>query len=165
MIAALARQIALIILAYLTAVVSAVLAFILCLWLVSLALPDSQLWSFLGLGIIAAMIFPIAFAFGVWLVIYLSWLPALASAILTEAGRLTSPWVHIILAVLVAIAVGLYINPDWFSEMSRNRALLSLSYLVASAVGGLVYWAIAGRLAGLWRTSAAGGQSTADKLL
>jgi glucan phosphoethanolaminetransferase (alkaline phosphatase superfamily) len=140
-----------IVLGYLIALVTAVMAFILCLWLVSLAMPDSQLWSFLGLGIIAAMIFPIAFVFGVWLVIYLSWIPALAAAILTEAGRFTSPWAHIVLAVVVAIAVGLYINPDWFSEMGRNRALLSLSYLVASAVGGLVYWAIAGRRAGQWR--------------
>jgi hypothetical protein len=151
MIAALARQLALIVLGYLTAVVTAVMAFILCLWLVSLALPDSQLWSFLGIGIIAAMIFPIAFAFGVWLVIYLSWAPALASAILTETGRFTSPWAHIVLAMLVALVVGLYMNPDWFSEMSRNRALLSLSYLVAAATGGLVYWAIAGRRAGQWR--------------
>jgi hypothetical protein len=153
MIAALARQLVLIILGYLTAVVAAVMAFILCLWLVSLAMPDSQLWSFLGLGIIAAMIFPIAFAFGVWLVIYLSWLPAITAAVLTEAGRFTSPWAHIVLALLVAVAVGLYINPDWFSEMGRNRALLSLSYLVASATGGLVYWAIAGRHAGRWRFS------------
>ena len=153
MIAALARQLALIVLGYLTAVVTAVMAFILCLWLVSIAMPDSQLWSFLGLGIIAAMIFPIAFVFGVWLVIYLSWIPAMAAAVLTEAGRLTSPWVHIVIAVVVAIAVGLYINPDWLSEMGRNRALLSLSYLVASAVGGLVYWAIAGRRAGQWRIS------------
>jgi len=145
MITALARQSALIILGYLTAVVTAVIVFILCLWLVS------QLWSFLGLGIIAAMIFPIAFVFGVWLVIYLSWLPALAAAVLTEAGRFISPWVHIVLAVLVAVAVGLFINPDWFSEMGRNRALLSLSYLIASAIGGLVYWAIAGRQAGRWR--------------
>jgi hypothetical protein len=144
-------QLCLGILGYLTAVVTAVTAFILCLWLVSLAMPDSRLWSFLGLGIIAAMIFPIAFAFGVWLVIYLSWLPAIAAAVLTEAGRFTSPWAHIVLALLVAIAVGLYINPDWFSEMGRNRALLSLSYLIASAIGGLVYWAIAGRRAGEWR--------------
>lgn len=151
MMAALARQLALIVLGYLTAVVTAVMAFILCLWLVSLAMPDSQLWSFLGLGVIAAMIFPIAFAFGVWLVIYLSWLPALAAAVLTETGRFTSPWAHIVLALLVAIAVGLYINPDWFSEMGRNRALLSLSYLISSATGGLVYWAIAGRRAGRWR--------------
>ena len=151
MIAALARQLALIVLGYLTAVVTAAIVFILCLWLVSLALPDSQLWSFLGLGILAAMLFPIAFVFGVWLVIYMSCLPALASAILTEAGRFTSPWVHIVLALLVALGVGLYMNPDWFSDMSRNRALLSLSYLVASAVGGLVYWAIAGKRAGQWR--------------
>jgi hypothetical protein len=158
MMAALARQIALIVLGYLTAVVTAVMAFILCLWLVSFALPDSQLWSFLGLGIIAAMIFPIAFVFGVWLVIYLSWLPALASAVLAEAGSVTSPWVHIALALLVAGAVGLYINPDWFSEMGWNRALLSLSYFVASAIGGLVYWAIAGRRARNWRATATEGQ-------
>jgi hypothetical protein len=156
MMVALARQLALIVLGYLASVVAGVLSFILCLWLVSLALPDSQLWSFLGLGIIAAMVFPIAFAFGVWLVIYLSWIPALTAAVLTEAVRLTSPWVHIVLAVAVAIAVGLYINPDWFAEMGRNRALLSSSYLIASAVGGLVYWAIAGRHAGLWRNLKAG---------
>jgi hypothetical protein len=156
MIVALARQLALIFLGYLTAIVAAITAFILCLWLVSLALPDSQLWSFLGLGIIAAMVFPIAFAFGVWLVIYLSWLPAIAAAVLTETGRLTSPWAHILLALLVALGVGLYMNSDWFSEMTQNRALLSLSYLVASAIGGLVYWAIAGRHAGLWRNWKAG---------
>jgi hypothetical protein len=151
MMAALARQLALIVLGYLASVVAGVLSFILCLWLVSLALPDSQLWSFLGLGIIAAMIFPIAFVFGVWLVIYLSWIPTLAATVLTEAGRITSPWMHIVLGVAVAIAVGLYINPYWFAEMSRNRALLSMSYLVASATGGLVYWAIAGKRAGQWR--------------
>jgi hypothetical protein len=153
MIAAFARQLALIILGYLASVLAGVLSFILCLWLVSLALPDSQLWSFLGLGIIAAMIFPIAFVFGVWLVIYLSWFPALAAAVLTEAGRFTSPWAHIVLALLVALGVGLYINPDWLSEMSRNRALLSLSYLIASAMGGVIYWAIAGKRAGQWRVS------------
>ncbi len=151
MMQALAWQIGRVLLGYVAGVAASVLVFLTLIVVLSFIMPQSQLWDFMALGVIFIFAFPAAVLFGIWLVFVLSWLPALLAVVLGEAFKMTALWVHLTLSVIVSLATGLFFYPDWITDVTFNKVMISLCYVLSALLAGLVYWSIAGRHAGQWR--------------
>lgn len=72
--------------------------------------------------------------------------PALAAIIATEAFRLQSVLIHMLLGICIALG-GILVGLDQPDAPPDTM----LSAIAAGAVGGFVYWLLAGRWAGNWR--------------
>lgn len=151
MIAHIAKRIAFVVLGYFAALTSGAAVFPGILLFISYFKPDSQLWQLLGLGPIAVVIAPIILFYIMWIVMVLTFIPAAILKLITEIFALRWLWLHMLISVLLAGIAGLMIMPDWFSAMTPDRWLITLSIALSSLVAGLVYWAIAGQRAGFRR--------------
>ena len=76
-------------------------------------------------------------------------LPALIAALFTESFRLRQWWLHAFFGGLIAAAGFAFVSPTFVDGISATD-WADLGIIAASgAVGGVFYWLIAGRLAGL----------------
>src|SRR6516165_9583040 len=89
------------------------------------------LWSVTGLA--AIIIFSVGF------------LPSLLVIALAEGLALRSAVVYGIVGALLALAMAYGL--DFAGDLARNREV----FAAAGIAGGLVYWLIAGRRAGMWK--------------
>lgn len=121
------------------------------LLIISNIFPDSELFVLLGLGPFLILAAPIIMFYILWITMILTFIPAAILNGLTEILRLRWLWLHLVIAILLAVGAGLLIMPDWFSAMNRDRWLITIAIAISAAIAGLVYWAIAGREAGSWR--------------
>ena len=114
------------------------------------SLPNApEYFAWVGAGSLLLLLAP-PIALMVYLVaIYVTGLPALAAAIITEVFGLRAFWLHMIFGALVAMGgLGLVMPLDDVTLSSSNLA--DFGILAGSGlVGGFVYWLIAGREAGL----------------
>jgi len=149
MLAAIAGRIAMVVLGYFAALAAGSAAFPGMLTLIGLLLPDSKLWDWLGLGPVAILVAPMVFVFVLTMNFTLTFLPAAIAHLVTEYFSLRALWLHVAIAAALSLGAGLRLLPDWFSDMDADRWLITLAAFLAAAVAGLVYWAIAGRNAGL----------------
>ena len=154
MIAHIAKRIAFVILGYFAALAAGAAVFPGILLFIAYFKPDSELWQLLGLGPIAVILVPVILVYIMSIVMVLTFIPAAILKLITEIFSLRQIWVHLLISLLLAAATGLLLVPDWFSAMSLDRWLLTLAVLLSALVAGLVYWAIAGRMAGFRREAA-----------
>jgi hypothetical protein len=146
-----AKRILVVVLGYFAGLATGAAALPVFLLLISYFNPSSQLWQFLGLGPIAVIVAPVILLTIMWIVMILTSIPAAALNLLTEAFALRQLWLHLLISLLLAAIAGLRLMPDWFSAMTRDRWLLTLAIGLSALIGGIVYWAIAGRKAGFRR--------------
>jgi len=113
--------------------------------------------SSLDLGPIDRNILAVATGFGFIFVSGIAFLPALIMVLVTEAFSIRSLLFYAMGGALFGLGVYLAFTPFDPSSMSfsgvERRELEVMTG--AGIVAGLVYWAIAGRRAGMWRGSAA----------
>jgi hypothetical protein len=151
MIGRIALRIVLVIVGYLAGLLAGSAALPGILLIISSIFPDSELFALLGLGPFLILAAPIIMFYILWITMILTFIPAAILNGLTEILRLRWLWLHLVIAILLAVGAGLLIMPDWFSAMSRDRWLITIAIAISAAIAGLVYWAIAGREAGSWR--------------
>lgn len=149
MILHLAKRFAFVVLGYLAAIVTGCITFPLLLMVISKLLPESGVWTLLGLSPVFLLILPVAFAFFLWFALYSTVIQAVLAAIATEALALRRAGLHIPLTIAIMLSAILVLHPQWFQDISLTKALVTFAAAIAAALGGLVYWAIAGRNAGL----------------
>jgi hypothetical protein len=144
-----AHRIAFVILGYLAAVAAGSAVFPLAIILVGQLFPDSEVWAYLGFGAIVLLVAPVVFLFVFSFVVVSTVWQAIAVHAATEFFGLRQLWLHLALPVAIMLSAVFMFDAAWFSEMSLARGLITYAAALASAFGGLVYWAIAGRNAGL----------------
>ena len=149
MIAHIAARIGFAVLGYFAGILTGSAAFPCALALIGLMFPGNQLWEWLGLGPVMMVAVPIFFFVLMWITVIFTFVQAIIAHALTEFFALRRLWVHLGLAVAIALSAGLILYPQWFADMSLDRWLFSVAALIGALTGGLVYWAIAGRNAGL----------------
>lgn len=96
------------------------------------------------------------FALFAWVVLVaLSILPVLLAAALAEAFRLRSLVLHLVTGAAIGFlfAAGTKDISSWIdlANWSAQDIAISAVMIFSGALGGAVYWAIAGRYAGRWR--------------
>lgn len=148
MFAAIASRIAFVVLGYFAGIATGSAAFPCVLAIISVFVPDSALWDWLGLGPVAMIAAPILFFFVMWITVVMTFIPAAIANLLTEAFAIRNVYVHILIAIGLAVSAGLVLDPHWFAMMGTDRMLITFAAFCGAVVGGLVYWAIAGRNAG-----------------
>ena len=148
MIAAIAARLAFVVLGYFAGIASGSAAFPCVLAVISAFVPDSALWDWLGLGPIAMVAAPVLFFVVLWITVVMTFIPAAIANILTEAFAIRNVYVHILIAIGLAVSAGLIIDHTWFSMMGTDRMLITFAAFCGAVVGGVVYWAITGRHAG-----------------
>ncbi|MFO1120712.1 MAG: hypothetical protein U1F47_00080 [Hyphomicrobiales bacterium] len=149
MIAHLALRLVLVLAGYAAGATLGAALFPLLLTLLGLVFPDSNLWDWMGLGTITLIVMPMVFVFIVLFVIVTTYIQAFVVCAATEALALRQAWLHIAAAIAVMLSGVLFLDSSWFQDLSRDRLLITLCACLAAAAGGTVYWAIAGRNAGL----------------
>jgi hypothetical protein len=154
MIAHIAKRIAFVVLGYFAALATGAGAFPSILLIMSSFYPQSEIWQLAGLAPVALFIAPILLFYSMSIVLVLTFIPAAILKLITEIFSLRQLWVHLLISLLLAAATGLLLVPDWFSAMTLGRWLLTLAIALSALVAGLVYWAIAGRMAGFRREAA-----------
>ncbi len=152
MIAHIAKRIAFVVLGYFVALAAGAAAFPGLLAIISAFYPDSELWQMMGFAPLALLIAPIIFFYVMWIVMILTFIPAAVLNGLTEIFVLRQLWLHLLIAVALAVGAGLLLVPDWFTDMGRDRWLVTIAVALSALIGGVVYWAIAGQRAGFRRT-------------
>ena len=153
MIAAIAARLGFVVLGYFAGIASGSAAFPCVLAVISAFVPESSLWDWLGLGPIAMIAAPILFFFLMWITVIMTFIPAAIANILTEAFAVRNVYVHIAIAIGLAVSTGLILDPTWFAMMGTDRMLITFAAFCGAVVGGLVYWAITGRNAGFQASS------------
>ena len=148
MLATIASRIAFVVLGYFAGIATGSAAFPCVLAIISAFVPSSALWDWLGLGPIAMVAAPILFFFLMWITVIMTFIPAAIANLLTEAFAIRNVYVHIAIAIGLAVSAGLILDPTWFAMMGTDRILITAAAFCGAVVGGLVYWAIAGRNAG-----------------
>ncbi|MBX3520072.1 MAG: hypothetical protein KF835_08630 [Xanthobacteraceae bacterium] len=91
-----------------------------------------------------------------WLLIAMfAAIPALIAVLIAEAIRLRSLFAHILIGGFIgfiltgqAARISPWLNP---LDVPMQSAVGSAVMVAAGALGAVVYWAVAGRFAGLWR--------------
>lgn len=151
MIAHIAKRIAFVVLGYFAGLAAGAAVFPGILLFIAYFKPDSQLWQVLGLGPIAVIVAPVILLYIMSIVMVLTFIPAAVLKLVTEIFALRWLWLHLLISLLLAALAGLMIMPDWFSAMTPDRWLITLAIALSALVAGVVYWAIAGRLAGFRR--------------
>ena len=152
MITHVAHRIAFVILGYLAAVAVGSAAFPFALVIIGKLLPESEVWAWLGFGSLVLLLAPVVFLFVFWFVAVSTIWQAIAVHAATEYFGLRQLWLHLVAPIAIMLSAVFLFDATWFAEMSVNRWLITLAASLASALGGLVYWAIAGRNAGLQPT-------------
>ena len=148
MIAAIATRLAFVVLGYFAGIATGSAAFPCVLAVISAFVPDSALWDWLGLGPIAMVAAPVLFFVVMWITVVMTFIPAAIANIATEAFAIRNVYVHIVIAIGLAVSAVLIIDHKWFSMMGTDRMLITFAAFCGAVIGGLVYWAIAGRNAG-----------------
>lgn len=154
MIAHIAKRIAFVVLGYFVALAAGAAAFPGLLAIISAFYPDSDLWQMMGFAPLAILIAPIIFFYVMWIVMILTFIPAAILNGLTEIFAWHALWLHLFIAVVLAVGAGLLLVPDWFLDMNPDRWLITLAILLSALLAGLVYWAIAGQRAGFRQADA-----------
>ena len=154
MIGRIALRIVLVIVGYFLGLIAGSAALPGILLIISNIFPDSKLFALLGLGPFLILAAPIIMFYILWITMVITFIPAAILNGLTEIFRLRWLWLHVLIAILLAVGAGLLLAPDWFSNMDRDRWLITVAIVVSAAISGLVYWAITGREAGSWRRPA-----------
>jgi len=154
MIAHIAKRIAFVVLGYFVALAAGAAAFPGLLAIISAFYPDSQLWQMMGFAPLALLIAPIIFFYVMWIVMILTFIPAAILNGLTEIFAWRALWLHLLIAMVLAVGAGLLLVPDWFLDMNPDRWLITLAILLSALLAGLVYWAIAGQRAGFRQADA-----------
>jgi len=95
---------------------------------------------------------PVVGLFVVLFAIVLSAGPALLVLAVTEVLGWRSPYVYVVPAALLSAAVYLELSPPTIGELDQAGMLEAVVFGLSGACSGLVYWAIAGRRAGSWRS-------------
>jgi uncharacterized membrane protein YhdT len=148
MLATIASRIAFVVLGYFAGIATGSAAFPCVLAIISAFVPDSALWDWLGLGPIAMVAAPVLFFVVMWITVVMTFIPAAIANLLTEAFAIRNVYVHILIAIGLAVSAGLILDPTWFAMMGTDRMLITAAAFCGAVVGGIVYWAIAGRNAG-----------------
>jgi len=145
---AIAIRLAFVVLGYFAGIAAGSAAFPCALTLISLFVPDSALWDWLGLGPIAVIAAPMLFFVVLWMTVIMTFIPAAIANLLTEIFAVRILGAHLAIAVALAASAAIILDPTWFDVMGTDRMLITLAAFLGALVGGLVYWAIAGRNAG-----------------
>jgi hypothetical protein len=153
MIAAIATRLAFVVLGYFAGIATGSAAFPFVLAIISAFVPDSALWDWLGLGPVAMVAAPALFFVVMWITVVMTFIPAAIANLVTEAFAIRNVYVHILIAIGLAASAALIIDPTWFAMMGTDRMLITAAAFCGALVGGLVYWAIAGRNAGFRRSA------------
>jgi len=95
---------------------------------------------------------PVAGAFVVLLVVVLSAGPALLVLAVTEVLGWRSPYVYAVPTALLSAAVYIELSPRTIGGLDQAGMLEAVVFGLSGACSGLIYWAIAGRRAGSWRS-------------
>ncbi|MGE0237516.1 MAG: hypothetical protein AB7F09_18470 [Parvibaculaceae bacterium] len=148
MIAHIAKRIAFIVLGYFAALVAGAAIFPGLLLIISEFAPASELWQLVGMGPIALVLMPVILVYIMSIVMILTFIPAAVFKLITEIFALRRLWLHLLISLSLAAGAGLMMVPGWFSAMNTDRWLITLAIGLSALVGGVVYWAIAGRMAG-----------------
>ena len=148
MIGQIAKCVAFVVLGYFAGLAAGAAAFPGIIAIISSFNPASQLWQVMGFAPVAILVAPIILFYIMWIVMVLTLIPAAILNGLTEIFGLRPLWLHLLIAVLLAACAGLLLAPDWFSAMNLDRWLITFAILLSALVAGIVYWAIAGRMAG-----------------
>ena len=117
-------------------------------------LPDSP--GYWVLTAVSPSIFvgaPVVGLFVVLFAIVLSAGPALLVLTVTEVLGWRSPLVYAVPTALLSAAVYLELSPRTIGGLDRAGLLEAAVFGLAGACSGLIYWAIAGRRAGSWRSA------------
>ncbi|WP_119270611.1 hypothetical protein [Taklimakanibacter deserti] len=162
MIVHIAKRIAFVVLGYFAALAAAAGAFPSILLIMSSFYPESQVWQIAGLAPVALFIAPVLLFYSMSIVMILTCIPAAILKLITEIFSLCQLWLHLLISLLLAASAGLLLMPDWFSGMTLDRWLLTLAVALSALIAGLVYWAIAGRMAGFRRDADAVNPRPAD---
>ena len=116
-------------------------------------LPDSP--GYWVLTAVSPSIFigaPIVGLFFVLFAIVLSAGPALVVLAVTEVLRWRSPYVYAVPTALLSAAVYLELSPRTIGGPDQAGVLEAVVFGLSGACLGLIYWGIAGRRAGSWRS-------------
>lgn len=151
MIAHIAKRLFFVVLGYFAALAAGAAAFPGVLILINAVSPGSQLEQVVGLGPIALFVAPVILIYIMSIVMILTFIPAAILKLVTEIFALRWLWLHLLISLALAALAGLMIIPDWFSDMGRDRWLVTIAVALSALVGGVVYWAIAGQRAGFRR--------------
>ena len=149
MITHIAHRIAFVILGYLAAVAVGAAAFPLAIVIIGQLFPESEVWAWLGFGSVVLLVAPVVFLFVFWFVAVSTVWQAVAVSAATEFFGLRQLRLHLVAPITIMLSAVFLFDATWFADMSFNRWLITLAASLASALSGLVYWAIAGRNAGL----------------
>ena len=114
------------------------------------ALPGApHYFSWVSVGSLLLLLVPPVALFTIVVSVYVTAIPMLVAAAMTEGFALRHVWLHMMLAALVGLCGFIMIVPTFDETVSRFD-LADLGIVAAAgAVGGIVYWLVAGRQAGL----------------
>lgn len=154
MIAHIAKRLFFVVLGYFAALAAGAAAFPGVLILINAISPGSQLEQVVGLGPIALFVAPVILVYIMSIVMILTFIPAAILKLVTEIFALRWLWLHLLISLALAALAGLMIIPDWFTDMGRDRWLVTIAVALSALIGGVVYWAIAGQRAGFRRAEA-----------
>ncbi len=149
MILHIAQRIVFVIIGYLAAVAAGSAAFPLAIVVIGQFFPESEIWAWLGFGSIVMFAAPAVFLFVFFYVMVSTVWQAVAVHAATEFFGLRQMWLHVAAPIAIMLSAVFLFDAAWFSDVSLTRVLTTLAAALASALSGLVYWAIAGRNAGL----------------
>jgi len=116
-------------------------------------LPDSPgYWVLTAVSPSIFIAAPVVGLFVFVVAIVLSAGPALLILAVTEMLGWRSPYAYVVPAALLSAAIYLEFSPRTISELDQAAMLEAVVFGLSGACSGLIYWAIAGRRAGSWRS-------------
>jgi hypothetical protein len=125
---------------------------IVILYSVLASLPGAPAYfSTMSLSPIVVILVPPVALLVLYIALFLTCLPALAAALMTEIFALRQFWLHMLLSATIGAGAFVFASPEIVGTI-EGTDWADLAIVAASgAVGGLIYWLIAGRKAGFAR--------------
>lgn len=142
------KRLLLVVVGYVLAVVSGLIA-VVVIYSVLANLPGApSYFSTMSLSPIVVLLVPPVALIVLYVALFLTCLPALAAALITELFALRQFWLHMLLSAAIGAGAFVLASPEIVGTI-EGTDWADLAIVAASgAVGGLIYWLIAGRRAG-----------------
>ena len=145
-------RICVVIAAYACGVIGLFAAFAILFGLASLTPLAPGYWTIAGISPAIFAGAPVVGLFLVTAAVMLSAVPMLLIVVLAEAFSWRSLFVYATPAALLGAVVYLIFSPRTIGGLDQIGWIETALFTLSGAVAGLIYWAIAGRKAGAWRS-------------
>lgn len=119
--------------------------------LISALSPNPGVWIIGALSPVFLISAPFLFPFAFVLAVVVTIGPALVAIVLSEFLSLRAVWWSGLSGALLAAIAYWQLSPRMLFGLTRTGAIELGVFALAGLAGGIVYWGLAGRTAGVWR--------------